>query len=79
MNSNDKIVAKRITSRIFLSLMMKSKEMGVDYLQRDYLTEYLLFLNDWNARATRVGGLILSFPRYLVSVFSQYRFYSAEE
>ena len=73
MNSNDKIVAKRITSRIFLSLMMKSKEMGAD------LTEYLLFLNDWNARAIRVGGLILSFPRYLVSVFSQYRFYSVEE
>ena len=47
--------------------------MGID------LTEYLLFLNDWNARATRVGGLILSFPRYLVSVFSQYRFYSVEE
>ena len=52
---------------------MKSKEMGAD------LTEYLLFLNDWNARAIRVGGLILSFPRYLVSVFSQYRFYSVEE
>ena len=45
--------------------MMQSKEIGVDHRQVDF-TECLLFLNDWNARATGVGGLILSFPRYAI-------------
>ena len=45
--------------------MMQSKEIGVDHRQVDF-TECLLFLNDWNARATGVGGLILSFPLYAI-------------